>query len=53
VGEKLWFFGGCFVREDAIAGKPAPTGYVSYSHFVIDTNPVGASLLAMTICQAT
>nr|WP_256262458.1 hypothetical protein [Pseudomonas gingeri] len=29
----------CIAYPDAIAGKPAPTGFVSYAHSVFDTAP--------------
>jgi hypothetical protein len=34
----------CVVSKDAIAGKPAPTGYVSNPDHAANTNPCGSGL---------
>ncbi len=37
----------CLNKFKSIAGKPAPTGYLSVTKSVITENPVGAGLPAM------
>ncbi|MNV39533.1 hypothetical protein D3C71_1311160 [compost metagenome] len=44
--------GGCCEADAPIASKLAPTGLVSCTNVVIDTEPVGAGLPAKAICQA-
>ncbi|AXI62620.1 hypothetical protein DLD99_19790 [Pseudomonas kribbensis] len=42
----------CVERTDAIAGKPAPTGFAACKYQVSAAGPVGAGLPAMRPAQA-